>query len=60
MDMAADNAVTRVLAGDFNIYHPRWQSATKPQRVERLARDWVDRTDNYDYFLQSEVLKIGE
>lgn len=49
----ANEAITRMLVGDFNIYHPLWQCVTEPQRIERLAKNKMGWADDFWYFLQS-------
>ena len=44
----------RVVAGDFNIHHPSWQSWVAPNAVEALSKEWIDWIDDHGFFLFSE------
>ena len=44
----------RVVAGDFNLHHPTWQSWVAPSAVETLSKDWIDWVDDHGFFLFSE------
>ena len=43
-----------VVAGDFNIHHPNWQSWVTPTAVEPLSQEWADWVENHGFFLFSE------
>jgi hypothetical protein len=43
--------ISRVVAGDFNIHHPSWQSWVAPTAVGTLSKDWIDWVDDRGFFL---------